>query len=310
MASKEAQPGALLSVCICTFKRTEGLLTTLASVVAQELPESVKLEVVVVDNDPLASARSAFNEFKVANPSVRLLYANETTPGVSFARNRCLREASGDWIAFIDDDEFAPANWLAALLNTAQVYDAGAVFGLVQPVYEAELPDWLAYGGGVVRPRFSTGTVISWGDARTGNVLMTRGLAEAVGKFDARFAKTGGEDSFFFATAMRLGFSLVWCDEATVSETVPASRMTKKWIIQRAFFGGRTFVRLHAAIDGRLAYVKWFVHGVAMLALLALPTLLMWLLQRKGWLQQVRKLAGAAGKIVAPFYGAGEYGAS
>ena len=310
MRSQEQQPGELLSVCICTYKRPEGLRTTLASVVAQVLPATARLEVVVVDNDPLASARSAFNEFKAANPSVQLLYANESKPGVSFARNRCLREASGDWIAFIDDDEIAPANWLAALLNTAQAYDAGAVFGLVQPVYEAALPDWLAYGGGIDRPRFSTGTVISWGNARTGNVLMTRRLANAVGKFDARFAKTGGEDSYFFATAMQLGFRLVWCDEAAVSETVPKSRMTKKWIIQRAFFGGRTFVRLHAAIDGRWAYVKWFAHGVAMLALLALPTLLMWLLRRKGWLQQVRKLAGASGKIVAPFYGAGEYGGS
>jgi succinoglycan biosynthesis protein ExoM len=310
MGNQEAQPGELLSVCICTYKRPEGLRTALASVVAQVLPASARLEVVVVDNDPLASAQSAFNQVKAANPCVQLVYANVTTPGVSFARNRCLREASGDWIAFIDDDEVAPVNWLAALLNTAQVYGAGAVFGLVQPVYETELPDWLADGGGIERPRYSTGTEISWGDARTGNVLMTRRLAAAVGKFDTRFAKTGGEDSFFFATAMHLGFRLVWCDEATVSETVPMSRMTKKWIIQRAFFGGRTFVRLHAAIDGRLAYFKWFAHGMAMLALLALPTLLTWLLRRKGWLLQVRKLAGAAGKIVAPFYGAGEYGES
>lgn len=308
MGSQEPQSGELLSVCICTFKRPDGLRAALASVIVQVLPETVTFEVVVVDNDPHASAQAVFTEFHAANPSVHLVYANETSPGVSFARNRCLREATGDWIAFLDDDEIAPANWLSALLKTARAYDAGAVFGAVLPVYEAELPDWLAYGGAIERPRFGTGKVIGWGDSRTGNVLMTRQLAEAVGEFDARFARTGGEDSFFFATAMQLGFRLVWCDEAAVSETVPKSRMTKKWIIQRAFFGGRTFVRLHAAIDGRLAYIKWFMHGMAMLVLLTVPALGMWLLHRKGWLQQVRKLAGASGKIVAPFYGAGEYG--
>jgi len=178
----------------------------------------------------------------------------------------------------------------------------------VQPVYETALPDWLRYSGGIERPRFCTGTQIGWGDARTGNVLMTRTLADAVGKFDARFAKTGGEDSFFFATATKLGFRLVWCDDAAVSETIPKSRMTKKWFIRRAFYGGRTFVRLHAAIDGPLAYVKWFGHGMAILALYTVPTLLMWLLRQKGWFRHVRKVAGALGKIVALFLGAGEYG--
>jgi len=298
----------LLSVCICTFKRPGGLRTALASVVAQVLPSNAKFELVVVDNDPGASAQAVCAAFKTANPDIQLVYANESRAGVSFARSRCLHEASGDWIAFLDDDELAPPTWLASLLGTANTYGADAVFGLVQPIYESALPPWLVYGGGIARPRFKTGAPIGWGDARTGNVLMTRRLALAVGGFDARFARTGGEDSFFFAKAIKLGFTLVWCDEAAVSETVPTSRMTKKWIIQRAFFGGRTFVRLHAAIDGPWAYVKWSAHGLAMFALFAVPSLVMWLFQLDGWLQRVRKLAGAAGKIVAPFYSAGEYG--
>ena len=310
MVSQQQKSHEFISVCICTFRRPEGFRAALASVLAQVLPTMTELEVVVVDNDPQGSAQAGFASCKERNPGVNLVYANEPTPGVSFARNRCLREASGDWIAFLDDDEIAPAHWLSALLTAAKNYSAGAVFGLVAPVYEMGQPDWLAFAGGIERPRFSTGTVIGWGDARTGNVLMTRRLAAAVGKFDTRFAKTGGEDSLFFATAMQLGFALVWCDEAAVRETVPQSRMTKTWIIRRAFLGGRTFVRLHAAIDGRLAYLKWFFHGVAMLLLLTVPTLVMWLFKRKGWLQQVRKLAGAFGKIVAPFYGAGEYGES
>jgi hypothetical protein len=197
---------------------------------------------------------------------------------------------------------------LRTLLDAALVHKADAVFGPVLSVYAEAVPTWLSDDGVVSRQRFDTGTAIAWRNARTGNVLMARRLVQAVSTFDLRFAKTGGEDSLFFATAQKLGFKLVWCDEATVNETVPRDRMTQRWVIQRAFFGGRTFTRLNAALYGNSAYFKWFMHGMAMLTLYAVPALVMWLFKRKGWLHYVRKLAGAVGKIVAPFYGGGEYG--
>ncbi|WP_295750802.1 glycosyltransferase family 2 protein [Undibacterium sp.] len=308
MSKSGVEASIVISVCICTFRRAQDLQNTLISVAAQDLPDAIKMEIVVVDNDNFASAQSVVAAFKTANPQLLVVYANEAAPGVSFARNRCLAEASGSWVAFLDDDEIAPPHWLAALWATAQTYAAGAVFGQVRPVYQAEVPIWLTNGAGFERPRFSTGTLLGWGDARTGNVLMTRDLVAAVGQFDTRFAKTGGEDSYFFSLALKHGFSLVWCDEAAVYESVPPSRMTQKWLIQRAFLGGRTFARLHATIDGSGAYFKWCLHGLLMCLILALPSLFLYVFQRPGWLQQVRKLAGALGKIVAPFYGAGEYG--
>jgi hypothetical protein len=170
------------------------------------------------------------------------------------------------------------------------------------------MPAWLSDEAIVSRQRFDTGAAITWCNARTGNVLMARRLVAAVREFDVRFARTGGEDSLFFATAQKLGFKMVWCDEATVNETVPPARMTQRWVIQRAFYGGRTFTRLNAALYGHQAYIKWFVHGLAMFSLYAVPAFVMWMFKRKGWLHYVRKLAGAAGKMAAPFYGGGEYG--
>ena len=297
-----------ISVCICTFKRPAGLKATLDSVLAQAVPATTTIEVVVVDNDPAASARDLVQALRMGNPSLQLVYANETEPGVSFARNRCLLEAKGAWVAFIDDDEIASANWLTTLVSAAQSYSADAVFGPVLPIYEMQPPDWLVDGGVVSRGRFASGTPVSWPDARTGNVLMSRRLVAAVGKFDVRFAKTGGEDSLFFARAQAQAFKMVWCDEATVDETVPIARMNQKWILRRAFLGGRTFTRLRATLFGQQEYIKWTLHGFAMIAVYSVPAVVMWGFKLKGWLYYLRKIAGATGKIVAPFYGAGEYG--
>ena len=68
----------------------------------------------VVDNDPAASARSACTGF---HPAVR--YVHEPRPGIAAARSRALREAGEhDVLVFIDDDERPSAGWLRSLLDT------------------------------------------------------------------------------------------------------------------------------------------------------------------------------------------------
>jgi GT2 family glycosyltransferase len=99
-----------LRVCaaICTRSRPDMLRRALASVLAQSAPLA---EILVVDNHP-ADVRTAdvvTREF----PGIR--YVAEPVPGLDFARNRALRAASGDVVAFLDDDAVADAGWAAAL---------------------------------------------------------------------------------------------------------------------------------------------------------------------------------------------------
>ncbi|CAG9168808.1 hypothetical protein LMG23994_01432 [Cupriavidus pinatubonensis] len=276
-------------------------MNALESVAAQELNRSIELEVIVVDNDKFASAEAICTRFRAAHPLVRLSYVQELTSGVSYARNRCLREASGKWIAFLDDDEVASPRWLIELHSTASAHHADAVFGPVLAKFCGPTPDWLRASRTHERARFASGTRIGWRDARTGNVLLNRELIKTAGEFDYRFAKTGGEDSFFFACALRSGARLVWCDEAEVHESVPLQRMTKRWLLQRAFYGGSTFTRLNVAIYGRHVYIVWAIHGAGMLLIYAFPALFSFILGRPKWIFYVQKMVGAVGKLIAPF---------
>lgn len=118
------QPPA--SVVICSRDRAESLKRALRSVLALNYPE---FEVVVVDNAPDApGTRQAVDA--VADGRVR--YVAEPLPGLSRARNRGLSEASGEIIAFTDDDVEVDEAWLTRLANafdsTARV---GCVTGLV-----------------------------------------------------------------------------------------------------------------------------------------------------------------------------------
>ncbi|MBD1940292.1 glycosyltransferase [Microcoleus sp. FACHB-68] len=125
-----------LTVAICTKDRTDNLTRCLGSLLKLQIPGSEDLpqfEVVVVDNAP---SDEQTKELVGALPSVR--YVREPKPGLDFARNRALQEATGEFLAFLDDDVVVDRKWLDGLREAqAENPDAAAFTGLVLP-YELE----------------------------------------------------------------------------------------------------------------------------------------------------------------------------
>jgi succinoglycan biosynthesis protein ExoM len=151
-----------------------------------------------------------------------------------------LENAAGEFLALIDDDECPSDQWLLELLSCIEEYDADAVMGPVIPSYETEPPKWVVSGGLYEHQRFRTGTLLTNArDTRTGNVLMRpRILTQSNGLFDRQFGITGGEDTDFFRRALTGGARIVWCDQAYVTESVPASRLTWSYFAKRAMLRG------------------------------------------------------------------------
>lgn len=298
----------LISVCICTFKRPEGLRRALESAFALQIPSGCTLELLVVDNDASGSASTVVDSFHaLTTERLSLRYINEPTPGVSHARNRCLESAAGEMLAFFDDDEFVQPDWLVALLACTDRTQADAVFGPVLPSFETPPTPWAVASGVHDRQRFPSGTVLPWREARTGNVALRRSMLAGGHRFSTEFARTGGEDSLFFATAQSQGRKLVWCDEAVVHESVPAQRMERTWILHRAFMGGRTYVRLEARLGHRMPYTTFALRGLVA-SVVSLATVAA--LYLRGDARHVRhlcRLYGHLGKIVARFYSYGPY---
>jgi succinoglycan biosynthesis protein ExoM len=298
----------LISICICTFRRPEGIRRALTSLIDTEMPPGWQIEFIVVDNDQGQSALDVIHRIRHDRPDAVVRYFAEPKPGVSHARNRCIDEAHGDILTFIDDDEYVGQSWLVNLVSTLDRQQADAVFGPVVPSFDAAPPAWVDATGTHRRARSSTGSAVAWKNAQTNNVAFRRALLGAGNRFSVEFAKTGGEDSLFFATAAAAGHRLVWCDEAVVTETVPIERMTKRWVLERAFHGGRTFVRLQANLVSPLAYGYYAVYGLLYSLAIVPPLLLTLAIGHVRSMQYARILAGNLGKIAARFYGGGKYG--
>jgi hypothetical protein len=128
-------------------------------------------------------------------------------------------------------------------MDTQARTGAAAVVGAVVSDFEGDLDPWVRAGGFFERRRLVTNTPITV--AATNNLLLDLAVVRATGlRFDADFGLTGGSDTLFTRQLTGAGHLMVWCDEAVVTDHVPASRMSRDWVVRRSFRYGNSAVRV------------------------------------------------------------------
>ena len=231
-----------IDVCVCTYKRPEMLTKLLGALGQQQTGELFDYTIIVADNDRDESGRSITTEF-TRRLHIPVRYCVEPQQNIALVRNRALTNARGDFVAFIDDDEFPLEQWLLILFRACVKYKVDGVLGPVKPYFEQEPPAWIRRGRFCERPEYRTGTIMQWEECRTGNLLFKKELI--VGQKDV-FRKefgTGGEDKDFFMRMTESGRTFIWCNEAIVFESVPPSRCKTKYFIKRALLRGTNIVK-------------------------------------------------------------------
>src|ERR1700674_4934887 len=225
-----------IDVCVCTYKRPELLKRLLRELAGQETRGLFTYSVVVVDNDRLRSAEAVVLDFAAAS-TVPVTYDVEPVQNICLARNRGIAHAAGEFIAFIDDDEFPEKHWLLQLYQAANRDGVAGVLGPVKSHFDEKPPDWVIGCKFFDRPGHPTGFVIHWAEGRTGNVLLKKGiLSPGELPFDPKFHRGGDTD--FFRRMAATGHVFIWCDEAVVFEVVPPARWTRAFMLKRALLRG------------------------------------------------------------------------
>lgn len=217
-----------VSVAVCTRDRTEQLKDCLDSLRRLSYPN---IEVLVIDNAP---ATEATRELLQAHyPEFR--YVREPRPGLDWARNRAIIEASGDILAYTDDDVVVDPLWVDGLVRVFQADPAVmAVTGLVAP-FEMETHTQILferYGGfgrGFRRVWYHLNgvdgrkTSIHIGAGRFGtgaNMAYRRSVFDRIGPFDPALdvgtVTNGGGDLEMFFRVLEEGHTLVYEPAALV----------------------------------------------------------------------------------------------
>ncbi len=288
-----------ISLIIPTQRRPGPLALALRSALAQQGVDPARLELVVADNDAGPSARAVV-EGLAAEAPFPILYVHEPRAGVANARNAAMERASGDLIAFLDDDEEAPPGWLAALIEVQARFDADVVFGPVRARAPAHIVEHRAY----LERFFSRLDPAPAGPIDhyygCGDSLVRReALPDPDRPFSASRNLSGGEDDLLFGGMQRAGARFAWAPEAWVWEDPAPERLSLDYTLRRAFVYGQGPVVHCAAGDppDRLGILRWGVIGAGQAVIYGALALVQWGLRRPSRAFMMDAAARGLGKV-------------
>lgn len=115
----------LISIIVPVYNSVDYLDQCLDSLINQTLKD---IEVVCIDDGSTDGSASALDRWQLRDPRIRVLH--QANAGVSAARNVGLDCVSGDYVLFVDSDDYIELNTCQRLLETAQRDNADiVVFG-------------------------------------------------------------------------------------------------------------------------------------------------------------------------------------
>jgi glycosyltransferase involved in cell wall biosynthesis len=235
-------PTVTVVVCTYTEHRWETLVTALASLRTQSCPPDQY--VVVVDHNDLLLARA----HATFGRDVEVI-SNEDKRGLAGARNTGVRWATGDVVAFLDDDAEAEPGWLATMIEHYSNRNVVGVGGLAEASWpEGGRPRWFppefdwvvgcSYRGlpDVVAPvRNPIGASMS----------LRRSLFDEVGGFDTAIGRVGttplGCEETEFAVRARQqieGIEFLHVPGAVVHHRVAPERARLRYFLRRCYSEG------------------------------------------------------------------------
>lgn len=197
-----------LSVVVPTYLRIDALSRCLCALVSQDLLEiGPDYEIVVIDDARDDATRNFVTRFAHDHaPIVAIRYLRPPAyhHGPAATRNAGWRAATGEIIAFTDDDTIPTRSWLREGLAVITP-DIGAVWGHV----EVPLPD---------RPTDAERNTAGLHGAEflTANCFVRRHALEAVGGFDERFQRPWREDSDLYFSLLEARFLVLRAPAAVV----------------------------------------------------------------------------------------------
>jgi glycosyltransferase involved in cell wall biosynthesis len=253
-----------ISSILCTYRRPDTLSAAIQSLWNQTLSTN-EYEVIVVDNNSRDGTAGIVRKHQ-RDGGCHLRYVLERQQGLSHARNRGVREARAEIVAFLDDDAVAEPKWLSSLLDVYDRFaDAWAAGGRVAPIWGAKRPNWLH--DGMLRSL----SLVDWGDEERPlqwpervigtNLSFRKRAFSEIGTFAPSLGRRGqlllgNEDTEMQERIHKLGKLVFYTPRAVVRHHVPVQRMTKQYFYGRAYGTGRSEAILTAQRFGRAGLLR------------------------------------------------------
>jgi glycosyltransferase involved in cell wall biosynthesis len=231
-----------ISVVICTWNRGRLLRGALESLWQATPPRQSAWEVIVVLNNCTDDSAAVVQEFQ---DRLSIRWVHEPAPGLSFARNRGIDAAIGDFIVWTDDDVRVDARWLVAYENAFRDSPEAAVFGgPIEAEFEGSVPAWLAPALHTVESAFAVKRAPAEGgpilahtnDFPFGANFALRADVQRRNRYDVRLGRRqggpiiGGEEYELIRGVLTSGDKGRWVPDAKVSHIMTPERQSPRYL--------------------------------------------------------------------------------
>jgi glucosyl-dolichyl phosphate glucuronosyltransferase len=236
-----------VSAIICTHNRSNYLKKALESLLKQDFPAD-HYEIIVVDNCSVDDTNKVVSRY---SEGTRLRYLYEPVLGLSHARNTGWTNATGKYVAFLDDDAIASPDWLNKILIVFETIKPrpGCVGGKVVPIWEGPRPgwlsDWLLHGLALVdwsdHPHILADLSQEWLIGT--NLAIPVEVLQKIGGFTHRLDRVGKSllssgDVFLEKQVAQLGYSVFYHPEILVNHHIMDARLDQSWFFRRYYWQG------------------------------------------------------------------------
>jgi len=250
-----------ITVAVCTHNRSESLTRLLNSFVELRNPDNYTIEFLVVANKCTDNTLEVLSNFSTSIP-IKICIEDEL--GVAAARNSVVKNATGDWIIWTDDDLTVGNDWVTEYLSAMEKYDGATFFGApIEPVFEGQAPSWIeaalqhspsAFAKLMVSDSDQIFTPTG-DDLPYGANMAIKASALRQFKFDTSLGRTGrgdlrgGEEILLFRRLQASGYQGRWLTKPVVKHWIDESRQTIDYLKDYWYAVGLTENTLNRAAN-------------------------------------------------------------
>lgn len=235
----------LVSVVICTLNRSHLLRKCLESLVNQNVVGKL-YEMIIVDNGSSDDTGAVVKE--VTNQHEHFHYVLEERLGLSHARNRGWKEASGQYVAYIDDDAVACPDWISEIIDFIRRHpDVGIFGGPYDAFFISSRPAWFPPEYGVLYLGEQERCINKGSEWIAGsNMVIKKELFYQYGGFDEKLGMIGskavyGEEVNLFLFMYDKGIQIFYVPSIRVAHLVAEYKMSLKWLLLSGYSVGRRY---------------------------------------------------------------------
>ncbi len=228
-----------ITIAICTYNRANYLEDTLHDL-SRQTADRNHFEILVINNNCTDHTAEVCDKFRKEHPELNFREVAEENQGLSFARNRAIKEALYDIILYIDDDVHLFDDFVEIAIGKLRKYPAvKCAGGRILVSFDSDSPDWIPKE---LMPMFGLHD-LGKGDRRYpvsnfprgGNMLIHKDLFETYGEFPTNLGRVGkkllgSEEKAFFEKVRKGGEKIYYWGELKLHHRIGPDRLKHDYL--------------------------------------------------------------------------------